>query len=832
MTSTAKLVLVQAMAAVSMACTSPGPTLQLHVAAASDVGPLDAVRVQAMVPGGPASQPFEMQLDGRDLATAPLVVEVRLGDSAFATAASLAVLGLANGRPHAAWYGTADLGAVRELQATLVLIPRSPKDCDADHDGFKACAADGSCCKEGEQQFADCDDSSAVFKPFAQDQACRDCQHLQQCWTAQVEAESGTEIVAEAGFETIDWPEFGAEETVDEGTQVEAGEAYVPAGQGRLEFVDQFGDDQKTCIQADICVFNVSFNSERSLKVRYTEDGVPQEGVPLTFQVIEDPDAAGKLAASTVYTLASGVAEGKVKVVKATDTYFKVKVFLQGADVAPIYFKIHAQPKIDSALTVSFSYSGTQAFAGVKVYLYQSESNQVASTTCAGIDPRALPTADLEKGPMDLSQTAKFAANVFPGLADEGEQFYTVVARGEQGTGQPVAYGCDDATAHVTVIASHHVSVTLKDIAPSIQGSYDIQTQLDLVSALPDNVQIIVNFILDFFEKPSASLAQLSCVLANSTLEDFCGWVFNDPNNPSIYDLTTLGSVVLEIMDAFLSAAVEQWTGTEIIGIGDDIRDMIKELTLIATFTISAEPDEFGYIPPEKTSASWHTVSVRWTWGQNCSPGAENCGRINLSLQSLGQDIAVAHFPATAMYNGQYTELTIGEHSISIKYGQLINHLLQLYVLSTVFGDGSDGLPVVDSFDALFKALLAGGRECLATGGAQPTCCELFVTQTLNMSGGVGADALETACETLVTLGSSYLEAQLTSLDQATGNSTILSTRDGQPCKLYDINADGKIDAWGKKEPVSERCIWDLQLKFSGGTADLDKNSFFGFEHQ
>jgi len=324
---------------------------------------------------------------------------------------------------------------------------------------------------------------------------------------------------------------------------------------------------------------------------------------------------------------------------------------------------------------------------------------------------------------------------------------------------------------------------------------------------------------------------QLICVLANSTLEDFCGWVFNDPNNPSIYDLTALGSVVLEIMDAFLSAAVEEWTGTDIIGIGDDIRDMIKELTLIATFTISAEPDDNSYIPPEKTSASWHTISVRWTYGQDCPYNDPNCGKINLNMQSIGQDIVVAHFPATAMYNGEYMELTIGEHSISIKYGQLINYLLQHYVLPKVFGDGSDGKPVVDSYSDLFYSLLGGGKECLAPSPQQPECCELFVTQTLNMS-GVGADALKTACETLVQLGSAYIETQLNQLDLSTGDNMILSTRDGQPCKLWDLNNDMKIDAWGKKEPVSERCVWDLDIKFFNYTADVDKNSFFGSEHQ
>jgi hypothetical protein len=630
----------------------------------------------------------------------------------------------------------------------------------------------------------------------------------------------------------IQWDAVPEEATVQEVAPEVGEEAYVPTGQGKLEFVDQFGDDQKTCIQTDTCSFTVSYNSERGLKVRYTENGQPKEGAPIKFQVIEDQQQAGKLAVSTVYSVASGVAEAKVKVVKAVETTFKVKVFLQGTDVTPIYFKINAQPKIDSSLTVSATYNGQQTFTGVKAYLFKNDSLTEPSKKCADMDPRDLPTADYEKGPVDLAQTFKWAVNELLGLEDEGEQFYTVVARAEKEDGTAVAFGCDDSTGHVFATSSRHVTVAMKDIAPSIVGSYEIETQLDLVSALPQNVADPVNLVLDFFEQPVASILKLICKIDNASMQDMCGWVFNTPGDPDVNDLTTLGGVILDIMDAFLEAYITQWTGTNIIGIGDDIRDMIKELKLIATFDINAEPDEFGFIPPDKTHASWHTISVRWTYGQNCQPGDENCGKINLSLNSIGQQAVVANFGATLTYDGQVSYLTIGGHSITIKYGALINHLLQKYVLPRLLGDGSDGKPVVDSYEKLFKSMLGGGKECLAPSAQQPGCCEVFVSSTLNASGGVGQAALQTACETLITLGATYVEAQLTNLDLSTGDNTTLATREGIPCKLYDLNADTRIDAWGKKEPADQRCVWDLKLKFKVGSLDVDTavqdNSFFG----
>ncbi len=608
-------------------------------------------------------------------------------------------------------------------------------------------------------------------------------------------------------------------------------EADVAKPGGHLAFVDQFGDDQKTCVQKDVCTFNVSFQSERSLRVKYTVEGEPQENAAIVYTVIEDPDSLGKMAVGTVYSGPTGEASGTVKVVSQINGTFKVKATVYGnPGVEPLYFVINAAAKIDAFLTVSFIYNGSKLFDGVTVYLFKSSSPTAADIACGDIDKLELPTADLQKGPHQLSQTAKFT--MLPGLEDEMEQFYTIVARGEMVDSTPIAWGCNDLDGHVLFTSSKHVTITLKDIPPRIVGKYDIQTQMDLVSALPDNVQIIVNFILDFFESPSASLLLLACELGGGTLGDFCGWVFSDPDEPSIYELTTMGNIILEIIDSFLSAAVENWTGTDIFGIGEDVRDIIKELTLIATFDIKCEPDENGFIPQSCTSASWHTVSIRWRYGLECPPNDDNCGKINFNIQAIGQDVVLSSFPATLMYTGEHSELTIGEHSLLIKYGQLINYILQKFVLPRVFGDGSDGLPVVDSYEKLFLSLLGGGKQCLQPSPSQPGCCQVFADSVFGQTGSVATGALVTACDALVQLGSAYLEQVLVGLDATTGDTFKLSTRDGLPCKLYDLNADQKIDAWGKKEPLSERCLWDLDINVFGAFVDIDKNNFYGSEHQ
>jgi hypothetical protein len=221
-------------------CAKSSPTVRLLVSVEAQVGALDELRAQAMIPGGEVSQAFHVDLSGRDLAQEPYLLPLKPGSQRFATVAWLSVQGLRGGIPVATWNGSEDLTNTVELPVVLAAIPRTPVDCDADHDGFKACAAEASCCAEGEQGFADCDDSSAVFKPFAEDQACRDCQHLQECWAAQVEAEP-----LEPVPEVVTGDEAHGEPTAE--TATDAAVEDLP------EYVDLPGSLCSPCMEDEDC---------------------------------------------------------------------------------------------------------------------------------------------------------------------------------------------------------------------------------------------------------------------------------------------------------------------------------------------------------------------------------------------------------------------------------------------------------------------------------------------------------------------------------------------------------------------------------------------------
>jgi len=79
---------------------------------------------------------------------------------------------------------------------------------------------------------------------------------------------------------------------------------------------------------------------------------------------------------------------------------------------------------------------------------------------CSALDPLALPVADVQNGPMQVSQTVKFV--MLPGLEAEQEQFYTIVARGELVDGTPVAFGCNATDGHVLISSSKYVTIALE----------------------------------------------------------------------------------------------------------------------------------------------------------------------------------------------------------------------------------------------------------------------------------------------------------------------------------------------------------------------------------
>jgi len=589
-----------------------------------------------------------------------------------------------------------------------------------------------------------------------------------------------------------------------------------------LGFMEETGDTGKPCKGQPVCDAILTYNSDKTLSVQLTQCGVGVVQQQIDWKIMNDQLSLGTLDAEHTYTDQNGIAVNKVRV-KDKIGQFQVQICVQGMpDVPCIYYNIGVKPKGIAPLTVGFAqYTGMYFLDTGKVLLFKQD--KTSKPRCSDLNISNLPTATLSSPDISLTQTAVFSE--LPDLETERVQTYTIVGLARQGTGPVQAYACNDTDGRVEWGGQKYVELTLVDLLPSLKGSYDINNTFDLVSGLPPNVANVVYAIIGFFQNPTAQLMLLICKAGGQSLQEFCGYLFEDPQNPSIDHLTSTGDIVFRILNAILIGILQQncpyeqdpTLCTKIYWTGKDVSEILTKFQLLSTFTFSQEPDKDGYLPSSACFERWHTLRIRWTLGLDCPPDDDTCGWRNIPLGGSGlPDVITGNFEANVSVQKAQVAMDIKPHTLLLKYGALVNFAIEKLLLPQMFGDGSDGLPAVDSYEAMIGSLLAG-RECLVTND----CCSKFAEQVTQQTFGLTKNFVEGACQALIQTGAQYLRQQLTSLDTETGNFTI-GTK--QPCTLYDTNKDMKIDAFGKKD---SQCLWDARL-LVGGTTYSPNGTFYG----
>lgn len=588
----------------------------------------------------------------------------------------------------------------------------------------------------------------------------------------------------------------------------------------KLDFVWDTGDDQTPCKGKQVCNLILSYNEERAIDVVLTRGTTPVPGEQITYTIMDDTKGLGQLAAMSAFTGQDGVAKNKIKNVKTDVGQFKVKVCAASyKDVPCLYFNIAVTPKGFAPLMVSFTdYKGHYFVNTVEVRIFkQDKTDGSGKPRCSDLNLESLPTATLVSQKMGLSDTVIFGE--LPNLEAEKLQYYTVLGLASDGDGPVKAWACDDTQGKVEWGKQTSVKLTLQDIPPRITGSYRVYNTFDLVSGLPENVRNVVYTIVGFFENPAAQIMLLICKAGGDTLDEFCGYLFNDKDNPDIKELTMAGDVVFQIINVVLVGLLEKYCPFEdkdmcskIYWTGDDISKILTKFQLMATFTFPNEPDKDGKLVG--CLEKWDTVRIRWTLGQDCPPDDEQCGWKNLPLGGPDlPDVISSQFEAQVV---DFDKLTIAKHKLNFKYGALVNFAIERLLLPQVFGDGSDGLPAVDSYEDLIGSLLAG-KECLIDN----SCCDKFAEDVTDKTSGLTKNFVKGACEALIQTGSTYLRNQLTSLDTTPDNFEIGTA---EPCPLYDKNNDMKIDAFGDKQ---NQCKWDVTLTV-GSTNYKPDGTFYG----
>jgi len=191
----------------------------------------------------------------------------------------------------------------------------------------------------------------------------------------------------------------------------------------------------------------------------------------------------------------------------------------------------------------------------------------------------------------------------------------------------------------------------------------------------------------------------------------------------------------------------------------------------------------------------------------------------------------------TGQFSGKFENnmLSVDPHPLRLSYGALLNFIFESLVLPLISGDED-----VNTWE-MFLYTLVGGKDCLPGPVSDPqlkTCCELFAEKSTNGSSGTVYTIAKVGCDTLVSEGSKYLRAQLTSLDTVSGENIMIGTRaddpettgvdEALPCELKDTDDDLLIDELGG---AGKPCTWELQLNFTEEADNVDA-SFYGVREE
>ncbi len=584
-----------------------------------------------------------------------------------------------------------------------------------------------------------------------------------------------------------------------------------------------------------VCALQIHQNGLRNVMVALHKDGQPVPNDEIKFQLAKPTDAGfGSVLVEHAVTDEKGVATSQIKTTNTLGQFDVVASAPSHPELAPIAFSIHVISKAKGPLKLTMTYKGTAnplTLTNNKFRLtLQAAAGQPA---CKDLD---LGASQLPKAQWESPPNMKFGKPwtiTYPSFATwvQKEQIstggqplsFTVLAISAKQAGGPVvAGGCVDTGATVTwnpgtkALEGDDVYVEVTDIPPRLAGTYELTTYLDLLSILPDPVELVFKTIFDILTDPIAGTLALACKLGGGSLDSFCGLVFEDVKKPNIKNLKQpFGALIVKFLNAILYAALPKEVKTG-LDTGADLGAILTNLELGGIIEISKEPDASGFLSKDYTKDEITTITYKWSLGQSCSAKDPNCGKKSFSITQFQQDAIVGHFDLWR--NPVLSRVKFSKHGLNIKWGALISYIVQKQLLPLIMNPSGDPTqPVVDSWEKLIKSLLSG-KDCLW----KDTCCEDFGKKLAAQQSLVKAPFLTGVCETLIKLGTQMLDAQLASLATDTGKGDALTLWTDK-CPLFEVNGDQHIDAIGSKV---EQCSWNMEIKLGGKPQKMDAKFF------
>lgn len=582
----------------------------------------------------------------------------------------------------------------------------------------------------------------------------------------------------------------------------------APPAPNTLAFApSMFGADGLACTTH--CTLELVAGEERELAIIYRDaNGVPRVDAAIRW-AIDAPAELARLNALTSYTEADGVARVTLRTFDLPGSV-TVTASASGDDGAgELDFVAFLELPPAPVLLASHEYVGAQGFSSFTLRLFRQ--NAGGQPSCGAVHPDAggvPPTPDVELGPFGAGQQAQVMD--LPGLDAAGEQAWTVQFVGPASDGAIRAVGCEGGVV-VRSDATATALVYVLDLAPRFRGEYRSETRLDLVTGASGPIGTAVNALVDLFTQPGALVLRWACQNASGNLGTVCGYLVNSSGAP-----TLLGGVIVDAANVAFLQLISSALGDNVTITGQTVSEVLRDLRLLSDLVLGAEPAaskpgfDGALFAPGLATESWTYARFRWKHDASCknAPDPLLCGWGDIPLETV-----YGFRPGGALEAGvdMDFDLHITRHRVDgLSYGPLVNAIVERYLLPLMFGDGSNGLPPVDSWDKLV-ATLFGDPYCLY----YDDCCEYFAYRLEDDVPIWVSPFLPAACEAAIPLAANVVRNQLLNLD----GEMHVGTPIGEGCRSYDGDADRWVDAWGT---AANRCAWDLYFPTGSGDFSPD----------
>jgi hypothetical protein len=579
-----------------------------------------------------------------------------------------------------------------------------------------------------------------------------------------------------------------------------------PVGPPTLDFAAAVGDDGENCRGAGFCAVSLKAGETRRLEVVTSEGGVPVDERVVTFKIEGDEAAIGQISRLSTYSDPEGKAWVEVSAPGATVGQFNVRAQLDAADAAPVTFEILVTPDGRIPLTVWPSYAGELAVETVSV-------RAIAQAT-SGDSGCANPT-----GLLASPDPAGLAAGLTPGRparllslpAASAGTAYTLLATGHDASGLAVVWGCDAASVVLNPTSSLAVDVTMGDRTPGFSGMFGATSELAFSDALAGAWASRTAAAFELLDGAAGELALWPCALAaeDPALAQLCALSFNDPTAPHPDDATALGAAVFGALSKNVEALRDGRPWGAALSAGGSVRDVITRLEVRSTLRFSSEPSPSGSWDAASASDVWEAVVARFGEAVPCDLAVDpGCGKKSLFFAMTQPDAPVGGaFSATVT---QSLEVSVDSHPTGLRYGPMLNAVLERALLPALVGDGA-GAGAVTRWEDLI-ALSLGGPGCLGKTGAAG-CCGSFVA-SLGEAGTLAQGSLIGPCETWIAEAAAKLRAPL--LDAGAGGGGFASVGTQTPCPAADDDGDLVVDRFGAADAP---CAFELVVGDEAGTS-------------